>query len=157
MKKLFRCLWHLGLNRGWRYWKIQRLCERDPSFASAWADSLESEAASHEANGVTQYVPYLRAFAAEIREHAKRWETTTPISVNYPASDMPKDTCVNESESECTRERNEELARELGKLIWVNCELRERLGKLRWLARDRKQTRAQLKAAIEQAWEESVS
>lgn len=67
--RLVGCLWHLGINRGWRYWQIMRLCERVPAFALQWADALDCEAMSHEANGVTKYAPHLREFAADIRKH----------------------------------------------------------------------------------------
>jgi hypothetical protein len=70
---LLRCVWHLGFNKGWRYWKISRLCRIVPGFALQWADALETEAMSHEANGVTQYAPYLRSFAAAIRANYEAW------------------------------------------------------------------------------------
>lgn len=67
--RLVRCVRALGLSKGVRYWRIENLCIAQPAFALQWADALESEALSHEANGVTQYAPSLRGFAADIRRH----------------------------------------------------------------------------------------
>ena len=67
--RLVRCVRALGLSKGVRYWRIENLCIACPAFALRWADALESEALSHEANGVTQYAPSLRGFAADIRRH----------------------------------------------------------------------------------------
>ena len=70
---LLRCIWHLGWNRGWRYWRIDQLCRKVPGFALQWAASMEAEADSHEANGVTTYAPYLRAFDADVRRNYEAW------------------------------------------------------------------------------------
>ena len=72
-RELVSCIWHLGPRKGLRYWRIARLCARVPNFALQWADCLDSEALSHEATGVTQYAPHLRAFASDLRRHHAAW------------------------------------------------------------------------------------
>lgn len=70
---LLRCVWYLGPNKGWRYWRITALCRRRPDFALWWAAALDGEALSNEANGVTKYAPAFRAFAADIRRNHATW------------------------------------------------------------------------------------
>jgi hypothetical protein len=67
MSYLLRCVRLLGINKGFRYWRITRACRRHPGLALHWADALETEADSGEANGVTKYAAGLRGFAREIR------------------------------------------------------------------------------------------
>jgi len=73
---LLRCVWHFGWRRGWGCWKILRLCDVWPDMALLWAEVLENEALSHEANGVTKYAPHLRAFSAGIRRHHAAFKAT---------------------------------------------------------------------------------
>jgi hypothetical protein len=75
--RLVRCVRALGLNKGVRYWRIENACIACPALALQWADALESEALSHEANGVTQYAPSLRGFAADIRRHHALYTANT--------------------------------------------------------------------------------
>lgn len=75
--RLVRCVRALGLSKGVRYWRIENACIACPAFALQWADALESEALSHEANGVTQYAPSLRGFAADIRRHHASYTANT--------------------------------------------------------------------------------
>jgi len=80
--RLVRCVRALGLSKGVRYWRIENLCIAQPAFALQWADALESEALSHEASGVTQCVPSLRGFAADIRHHHALFTARDPNMKN---------------------------------------------------------------------------
>lgn len=73
MLRLFLYVLCLGASRGVRYWKIEKLCIEQPLLSTAWANALDSEAISHEANGVTRYAPYLRMFAADIRKNHEKY------------------------------------------------------------------------------------
>lgn len=47
LKRLFRCIWHLGFNLGIRYWKLQNACLVDPSLALRIAEESERQAAQY--------------------------------------------------------------------------------------------------------------
>lgn len=44
MKRLLRAMWHLGPRFGYRYWKIENECIKDPSLVLRWASRCRLEA-----------------------------------------------------------------------------------------------------------------
>ena len=64
MKELIRCLWILGLNLGFRYWKLCRAARRNPELARALKFRL-SELADEEPNKNLAWA--LRDFSSKIK------------------------------------------------------------------------------------------
>lgn len=67
LDRLVRCIRALGLVRGWRYWRIQNWCIKDPQLVLEWAAACESEA---EAMAAThpQSAEAFRDWANKLRE-----------------------------------------------------------------------------------------
>lgn len=44
MKRLLRAIWHLGPRLGYRYWKIENRCIKNPELVKRWAHQCRVEA-----------------------------------------------------------------------------------------------------------------
>jgi hypothetical protein len=59
----------LGLVLGWRYWRLQKKCEKDPTFVGVWAFRCLVEANEAEWRGDEKLAKILRQWSQELRAH----------------------------------------------------------------------------------------
>lgn len=79
LQRLVRCVWHLGWDLGWQYWRLQNACMVDPGLALRIAEMADQDAemyrrAAAEARDVDSWESCTRAaeanelWAARVRE-----------------------------------------------------------------------------------------
>lgn len=94
LQRLVRCIWHLGWDLGWRYWRLQNAAMVDPSLALRIAEMSESDArmyrrAAAEARDVDSWESCTRAAEANETWAARVRECHAEYSANDPGDESP--------------------------------------------------------------------
>lgn len=70
MTSLLSSIHHLGIRRGWQYWRMCRTARKDRVLLLAWAEGLEHEADDLYADDDWLAADRLMSFAGELRREA---------------------------------------------------------------------------------------
>lgn len=76
--RLYNCIKTLGLENGFRYWKIQNQIIEDPEYSLVWAENCESKADKVK-NEDPEFAKVLRSWSEELRKQYQEWEKRNNI------------------------------------------------------------------------------
>jgi hypothetical protein len=63
---LLNCIWHLGFKRGFRYWRIGRWCQKDPTLIGRWINKCNKEAGKCRLRGEFETANALEDWANQL-------------------------------------------------------------------------------------------
>lgn len=88
LKRLVRCLWHLGWDLGWRYWRLQNACIADPSLALRIAEVAEKEAVMYRDQAAAATDVEWWASCTKAAEYSESWAALVrKCHAEYSAND----------------------------------------------------------------------
>ena len=96
LQRLVRCLWHLGWELGWKYWRLQNACIVDPSLALRIAEDAERLAEGSRAQAARATTVEWWATCTRDAEHYESWAALVrkchaEYSANTTAQAVPCD------------------------------------------------------------------
>ena len=87
LHQLVRCIRYLGVQNGWRYFKLGEAARKNPNIVLLWINELEATAMIEELSGNWKLSQSLQGFAEEMKQSHRAYGAANASGQAQPESE----------------------------------------------------------------------